>query len=966
MRKLLASLCLLIGAGLGKMYGQGELSGVISRKGSEEKIAAATVVLKECGLWTVADAQGRFTLTKIEYGTYSLQVQCLGYIGRTVTVTIGPKKRENLAIELEEDNLSLEVVHVVAERTQDASTSSYRIDRTALAHQQTLSLGDISSLLPGGKTANSTLMDDSRISIRGESSEKGNASFGTAIEIDGVRIDNNAAAGETAGASLRSIGMSDVESVEVVSGIPSVEYGDLSNGIVKVNVRKGRAPLAVEVSLNPHTRAVSASKGIPTSGGGAVNVSAERARSFSNIASPYTAYTRNNINIRYSNTFFKDGTPLYLEAGLGGNIGGYSSESDPDEVLDSYTKTRDNALRGNIALRLLLNKPWITNLSLSGSVSLQDKRSEVYSNASAASTQPYIHTMQSGYFVAQDYDANPQANIILGPTGYWYVRSYSDQKPVSVNLKLKGELSRRAGAARNSVQIGAEFKSSGNNGRGTYYQDMRYAPTWREYQYSNLPRINNLALFAEDDLSLDLGRGISAKLTAGLRDDITFISGSDYGTVSSLSPRTNLKVDFGTFSVHAGAGRSVKLPGFQVLYPSPSYTDILVFTPGSTVDNKSYYAYYTHATSARYNPNLKWQYTDQLDLGADADIRGTKISLSAYYHKTRNPYTSVNLYTPFTYLFTGQSAIEGSPILTENRRYSIDSKTGIVTLSDASGANPPVQLAANEHRTFNDSKMYVNGSDVHRYGLEWIVDFARIKKLRTSLRLDGNLYFYKGVDKLLYTYSSSSMGSNSPLLGHYRGGSGLSNGSESSKLNLNATFTTHIPELRLIVTLRIEGTLRNYKRSLSEGTSDAVRGIVLENGNDYFGQPYNKNMRDVLVAIYPEYYSTWENPDELIPFEEKFLWARENDASLYNRLARLVVKSTYAYTFNPARISEYFTANFSVTKEIGSHVSLSFYANNFFNSMRHVKNSQTGLYTSLFGSGYIPSYYYGLTLRIKI
>jgi len=69
---------------------------------------------------------------------------------------------------------------------------------------------------------------------------------------------------------------------------------------------------------------------------------------------------------------------------------------------------------------------------------------------------------------------------------------------------------------------------------------------------------------------------------------------------------------------------------------------------------------------------------------------------------------------------------------------------------------------------------------------------------------------------------------------------------------------------------------------------------------------------------------------------------------------------------NPNRLSAYYSANLSVTKEIGDHVSVSFYANNFFNNMGRVHSSQTDLETSLFGSGYIPSYYYGLSLRLKL
>jgi hypothetical protein len=69
---------------------------------------------------------------------------------------------------------------------------------------------------------------------------------------------------------------------------------------------------------------------------------------------------------------------------------------------------------------------------------------------------------------------------------------------------------------------------------------------------------------------------------------------------------------------------------------------------------------------------------------------------------------------------------------------------------------------------------------------------------------------------------------------------------------------------------------------------------------------------------------------------------------------------------NPNRISSYYSANLSVTKEIGDHVSVSFYANNFFNNMGTVNSSQTDLETSLFASSYIPTYYYGLSLKLKL
>ena len=148
----------------------------------------------------------------------------------------------------------------------------------------------------------------------------------------------------------------------------------------------------------------------------------------------------------------------------------------------------------------------------------------------------------------------------------------------------------------------------------------------------------------------------------------------------------------------------------------------------------------------------------------------------------------------------------------------------------------------------------------------------------------------------------------------------------------------------MIVSLRLESSLYNYRRLISDYSFDD----------------------DGLAAVYPEYYTTWGNPTDLIPFAEKYLWARDNDVTLYNDLSKLVVHANYPYVLNPNRISSYYSANLSVTKELGDHISLSFYANNFFRNMSTVHSSQTDLETSLFSSGYIPSFYYGLSLRLKI
>ena len=934
------------------------IAGRVTDEETQKPIEFASILMKENGLWAITGADGSFHIKNIPAGKVVLTIQCLGYATRQIALDIN-KDIPRLRINLKQENLKLDEVTVTAKRKDNESTTSYTIDRAALDQQQLLNVSDIATLLPGGKTVNATLMSDNRMALRSGSQEKGSPSFGTAIEVDGMRLDNNATAGETAGASTRTISSSNIESIEIVTGIPSVEYGDLSNGVVKVNTRKGKSPFIVEGKLNQHTQQIALNKGFDLgSRSGVLNASFEHARSFSNAASPHTAYQRNILSLNYMNIFMRETTPLTLNIGLTGNIGGYNAEADPDNELDDYSKSRDNNLRAHFELNWLLNKKWITNLSLRGSLSTADRKSEDYTHTNSATTLANLHAMEEGYFIATNYDSNPNAPIILGPTGYWHVKQFNDSKPINGSLRLKADWTRRFDKMMSRLMLGAEYTGSRNNGQGSYYDDLRYAPTWREYRYDDLPALNNIALYAEEKVSIPTSKLSTLEITAGLRDDITIINGSEYGTVSSLSPRFNGRYTFwknrrkrvvSELVLHAGWGKSVKLPSFQVLYPSPSYYDIEVFRSPSTANNTTVSAWYTRPSKALYNPDLKWQYTNQTDIGIEMNIKGTRVSLSAFHHRTYNPYMATTEYTPFSYYYTPVSALEGLTIPTDGRTYTIDPTTGTVTVSSADGSSAVVPN--NERRFYLSNTRYINASPLDRYGLEWIIDFKQFKALNTSLRFDGNYYYYKSEDETLFASMHNSntkmTGTGEPYqyIGWYRGTNGTStaqtsiaNGAISKTLNLNTTITTHIPKIRLIMALRIESTLYSYRKNLSNFEDD----------------------------VYPEYYTTWDAPDTKIPFAEKFQWAKDNDATLYNDLQNLVVHPNTAYVMNANRISAYYSANLSVTKEIGDHVSISFYANNFFNNMKTVHSSQTDLDASLFSSSYIPSYYYGLSLRLKL
>ena len=188
-------------------------------------------------------------------------------------------------------------------------------------------------------------------------------------------------------------------------------------------------------------------------------------------------------------------------------------------------------------------------------------------------------------------------------------------------------------------------------------------------------------------------------------------------------------------------------------------------------------------------------------------------------------------------------------------------------------------------------------------------------------------------------------------VGIYANGGGnntIANGKLTNNLDANLTAITHIPQARIIITCRLEMSILRRSRNLSLYNGKDYAFTVTETGKTptggdiYAGNSY--------TAIYPVSYMDLDG--NIHPFTE----VEAADPAFAN----LILKSSNAYTFALDGYGPYMSANLSITKEIGDHVSLSFFANNFTNSRPYVKSMATGV-----GAIFTPAFYYGLTCRLK-
>ena len=938
-RRLLIMLLTLFVAAVASGAPKGRLvEGRVLEAKTEAPVVGAAVRIGNDYLWTTTDIDGNFTFENVQPGGYVLEASCLGYVNASVEIDVR-KDVVDIVLKLHESSLALDEVVVTAQKAKDGLGTSHSLGRDALNHLQLSNTTDIAALLPGGKTVNPDLTTENAFSLREGGAATGNAAFGTAVEVDGVRLGNNASFGEMGGVDTRSVAVDNIESIEVITGVPSAEYGDLNSGMVKINTKKGRTPTNVTFAVNPRTYQASVSKGIDLQeDNGILNLSAEWARAVKKLISPYESYNRTGITLNYSNNFANS---LRFEAGFSGNIGGMNSKDDPDGYTGEYEKERDNVFRANTSLSWMLNKDWITNLKFDASVNFNDNLYRFHKYESYASNQPAVHAEKEGYYIADRLPLTYFSDQII------------DSKELDFAASVKYNWHKRWDGYKSVLKAGVQWKANGNVGRGEYYEDPSLAANgYRPRPYTDYPFMHNLSVYAEEDIAIPVAK-TKLEITAGLRMENVFIRNSLYNNKTTFSPRFNAKWQLADgLSIRGGWGITEKLPSYYILYPKQEYRDIQTY--GFSHGEQTSYIYYTQPYTVVYNPDLRWQRNSNSEFGIDASFGGFKMSLVGFYNITKGPYNFQNIYEAYSYDILQRP--EGFT-MPDNPQIIVDEQTGMMYVRGNDDEYwTPMEVKVTD-QTFAKSTKQNNGADVKRAGAELIVEFPEIKPLRTTFRLDAAYTYTKYLNEQLSAYyqngwSHTTLPNRSyQYVGIYaNGGSNtpVANGKTTQNLDANLTAITHIPQARLIITCRLEATVLRRSRNLSEYNGAAYAFNVSEDGNTPTGGDiYDGNS---YTAVYPVSYM------DLGGNVHPFTAAEAADPAFAN----LIMKSGNAYTFAQDGYGMYMSANLSITKEIGDHVSLSFFANNFTNSRPYVKSLATGV-----GAIFTPAFYYGLTCRLK-
>lgn len=674
----------------------------LSDSTSREKIIGAVCQFKNLGIFAVTDVNGVATLKSVPAGETQLEINYLGYENYTRTLRI--KADMSLNIRLTETSLQLNEVHVVAKSSAAGSSTASKIGRQAIDHLQATNLGDLMQLLPGQVIQNKDLTSTSQLQIRTLTTGDNNNSFGASVMVDGIPISNNANLNEKAGINstassgidVRQIGADNIESVEVIRGIPSAEYGDLTSGAVIVKSKSGKTPYEIRTKVNPSAINTSFGKGWALGEKrGFLNSSFDYVQAWGDPRQKVASFDRISGSLTYSRTLFRKWNTK-TKASVNSLLDWRGQ--DPDEIANGTKTTQtDVTLQLSHDGKIALNLPLARTISYVVGYSTarkESKTSTIVDNSSGY--MPLLTGRESGYF-----------NVPYLNTSY-FASGGTIGTPQSYYFKLSNSFGFKLEPSTHQFNMGVEYRNESNKGRG-YYNENEALPLspnsdGRPRPFYDIPALNQLSGYIEDNMTWKI-LGKKLKLQAGVR--YTHLQPGKEEQVWSLSPRLNASIELSKwFALRGGYGKNSKTPGLIHLYPDKKYMDRAASLPNTTTGTV---LYNTNVYDVKRTLGLDNATNTKIELGFDINLpEERRISIVGYRDLTPNGFGNYSEY--FTYL--------ANYYATTNPTVGVSTPNRVDTVFSTKGTTGNTQWSENR-------------------GIEFDFDLGQVKAWHTSFYLTG-------------------------------------------------------------------------------------------------------------------------------------------------------------------------------------------------------------------------------------
>ncbi len=799
------------------LYSQSEqisISALIIDEKNGEPVPFAAVLFIKVNIGSYAAYDGKTLPLKLSKGNHDIKVSCIGYNSATTNITL--MSDTTISISLQSNDININEV-VVTATDSEGPVSASKINRKAIEHIQASSFTDVLQLLPGGKSQQPDLSKVNTISLRQAGSDN-NTALGTAFILDGAPLSGNANmlapnASSTDsklgkrinvnnGIDMRQIPTDQIESIEVIQGIPSVIHGDLSSGAIIIKQRYGITNWEARFKTDASNKLLAVGKGLDLGPSlGTINLNGDYLIFNKDPRNPYEGYQRYTFSSRYFNNISLNNSTLALKANLSYTGSAEKDRNDPeidDQANDIY-RTNYNKFAYTIDAEWTF-KNWFRQLKLVSNASFAQNELYRQKFISNGGPSPAPLSLEEG----ENYG-------IYLPATYEALYKMDDQPFNSFN-QLIARMQVPTGKLINHVTAGLEWRYAKNFGKGEQYNLERpmyanfrgsYGISSRPRNLSSIPSSQVFSFFVEDKITLQLGdhqldarAGVRASRLLNLSDKY-LLKGQLY-----WEPRLNMQYTFPTISVgnqqlqlgvHGGAGLHYKFPTLNQLYPAPLYFDLVQLNYYSqNPELRSLHIKTTNVdpTNHQLEPgqNLKWE------IGINLSINQHKLKATWFNETMENGFILQKQWLPQNY-----------------RQYSTDGLTP---------TSPPLvdELPFTEQNLLSLYEQSQNAAGVLKRGLEFQLWLSRFEVLQTQLTINGAWFktAYRNHANVVYQPSTIINGAPYPYAGIYN--FDKSTDKNRQQLNTNFQFDTQITHLGLVFTSTIECLwFASQQRQLNDG-----------------------------------------------------------------------------------------------------------------------------------------------------
>lgn len=875
------------------MEAQNIICKVVDAKTQEAIVGAVVTQKSSKKVLAITDIDGKCELSS----SYEGNLVVITYVGyKSLTIPL----KNHAIIPLRQNATALGEV-VVTARASDGPVTSSIIGRDAMTHLQPNSIADLMELLPGGYAKDPNMGEANTITLRetgtmgayGAITKNNNysiSSLGTQFMVDGVPISTDAnlqysplsdtqssASSSTVennrnitnrGVDMRSISTDDIESVEVVRGIPSVEYGNLTSGLINIKKIRRAIPLTARFKADGYSKLFSLGKGLQLDGEGnsILNVDLGYMDSKIDPTDNFENYKRVTGALRYTLRGDRKEKIKWQWNSAFDYSGSFDdSKSDPDinyGRVDEYKSSYSRLALTN-GFNVKMPKSWFKELDVNTLVSLQLDRLR---QTRLVAPQRY------GIVPLSWSDGENEAQAVYAEYTAHYL---CDGKPFNAYVKVKGVMGFKTPYTLHTIKVGANWDLAKNFGRGQVY-DMHHPLSvsgWssRPRKYSDIPSLQNFSLFAEELLKADVGQS-KVELMLGVRlntllglDKQYDMSGKYYA-----DPRANLAWHFPKFevagkpmsiSLNGGYGITTKMPTLNYLYPDKYYSNFicLAYFDTANPEQDSKFVVHTYVQEPT-NYQIKPARNHNWEIRMDMDWNDNRLSLDYFRESMTSGFRYSTIYGVYDY-----------------KSYDV---------TQMAAGMDYTTLPYENKRVLDGYQQASNGSELVKQGIELAFTSQRIRCLRTRINVTGAWFHTKYTNSQPLFSPVSTVIDGRAVREKYVGLYNWNDGRENDRLNTNVTFDTQIPEWKLIFTTSVQCMwMIRTKQMWKNGTPMAYMSYVDGQLHDF------------------------------------------KDADRSDPYLMQLVRTYNEEQFKPFTVPMSMLVNLKVTKEIGKYMRLSFFAN---------------------------------------